>query len=776
MDFSFPYKTLSLNEEQANAVLRDPHCNQRIVASAGSGKTSTLSARIAWLITKYKVKPESIVLMTFSRNAAKQMVSRIESLIGPTKIWAGTFHGLARNLLHTHNPASLSALYFVDELIGMGTQWLTTPKGREWVGKIRYIVVDEFQDINAPQWKMVERMLHPLARLLVVGDDAQNIYTWRGSSVSFILDLDKKVHGLMDDQLRINYRSSNAIIAVANATMRYIPTLSWKKSMMGCGSFQGMKPEIRFFWRMSDETKWIIETIQDIWTQNPNLTVAILSRTNMDLFRCEEDLLAKDIQYRLRDCGKLDEEDGKEEDQRTVDLVTLHASKGLEWDVVFVLHCNDDVFPSSKKKEEIICERRLFYVAITRARKHLFFSYNRNERDLSRFVREIPSRLLQYHGLARYCLSEAELNEGIPTLESLISSLDGDDYKRLREKGFLNWLELKNIRETNLFLPGERWTFPSWARKPDLARDFIRFLRTFVRRTLALQSPEQTYRDPIAERLLFTLRIFSEDREFWEKWRDELITLIYTKFRGDEAQRVPPPIDYATVLEWCKTMNLPWTPQDILSATSLVAKIRGQLRPLRFEQYDLNEFTISPVRFSVPTEMRGEILRSWRNVSSKRMTSRDILEDMWRISTLQTVNEGRNAPLFRVHSMKSYFEDEEFHEFLEHLETSLKEWVQSWPTNGSWQVGMEITSEHTQPEHIDFFASGCLWRIGGEEKERISSVKLLLLAITAGFAIQQGMEVHSIGILYPLEGRCITVRLPIGWAKSVQQIIELCID
>ena len=769
MEFLFPYYTLNLNEEQAQAVTRDPCIHQRIIASAGSGKTTTLTARIAWLISQHNVKPESIVLMTFSRNAAQQMLQRIEQLIGPTKIWAGTFHGLARNLLSTYDPSTLGTLYFVDELIGMGTSWLVKPKGRAWVGKLRYIVVDEFQDINAAQWKMVERMLHPGAKLLVVGDDAQNIYTWRGSDVKFILDLEKKVPGLVDDQLRINYRSSESIIAAANAVMKYIPTLPWKKSMLGSGTLVGRKPDIHFFWRMSDETRWIVNTIREIRKQNSKLTLAILSRTNLDLFRCEEEFLSQTIPYRLRDCGKEEEESTE---GNSVDLVTLHASKGLEWDVVFMIHCNDDVFPSSKRKEDIICERRLFYVAVTRARKHLFLTYNRNERDLSRFIREIPSRLLQYHGLARYCLSEAELQEGIPSLESLISSLDGNDYKAIRDKGLLNWLDLKHIREENIFPPGELWTLPRWASKPDIAKDFLRFIRTFVKRFVAKQSSEKVYRDPIAERLLFTLRIFSEDREFWEQWRDELLSFLYTTFRGDEAARVPPPVDYATMMEWCQTMKLDWTPQQILAATSLVAKIRGQLRPLRFEQYDLNEFTIAPCRFSVPTELRGEILRSWRQVTNLQIPNTELLPDLWRISTLALVAEGRNAPLYRVHTMTPYLDEMELEEYLHTLEASLERWMSHAE---DWQVGLEIPSEWTQPETIDLVGGGVFWRLGGEEKERISSTKLLLLAITAGFAQKQGIAVHSIGMLYPLEGRCLTVRLPIGWSTMVDTILAHCL-
>jgi hypothetical protein len=150
----------------------------------------------------------------------------------------------------------------------------------------------------------------------------------------------------------------------------------------------------------------------------------------------------------------------------------------------------------------------------------------------------------------------------------------------------------------------------------------------------------------------------------------------------------------------------------------------------------------------------------------------DILTDIWRVSTLSLVGEGRNAPLYRVSSMSTYLEDMELGEYLHTLEASLEKWMHD---TTDWLVGLEIQSEWTQPETIDLFAAGVFWKLAGEDKERISSMKLLLLAITAGFAQKQGIRVHSIGMLYPLEGRCITVRLPMGWCDLVDSILQRCL-
>ena len=98
----------------------------------------------------------------------------------------------------------------------------------------------------------------------IVGDDAQNIYTWRGSSVSFLLDFDKNLgHGVKDYQLCMNYRSTEAIVTIANSVMRFIPTLPFKEKMV---AYQkgGQKPHVHFFFRASDEYDWIVNSIEKL--------------------------------------------------------------------------------------------------------------------------------------------------------------------------------------------------------------------------------------------------------------------------------------------------------------------------------------------------------------------------------------------------------------------------------------------------------------------------------------------------------------------------------
>jgi len=763
MKLDFSKKTIYLNNEQYRAVVRPLDVNQRIVASAGSGKTTTLTARIAYLIEHSSIESNRIVLLTFSRNSALQMKGKLFEMIGENDVYAGTFHGLSKSLLQTYSPQKVKTLYFIDELVSMGDEWLQTTVGRKWVGRLRYIFVDEFQDINASQWKMISHMLHPNAHLVVVGDDCQNIYTWRGSDVRFILELQKEVKHLVDDQLFINYRSSESIIQVANSVMKNIPTLSWKTSMRSHRE-KFEKPHIYFFYRVIDETSWIVKDIIKKIDKNPKLTIAIISRMNQDLYRFEEEFVLKGLSYRLHDIGPVVESANQ---KSNIDLLTVHSSKGLEWDVVYLVHCNDDIFPSSKKKDDIINERRLFYVAVTRAREELYFSYTNDERCLSRFIREVPNTLLTYHGLAKYMLSEYELGRTRKRLVDILGCLSSEDIAELRKKRLLDWFNTENLKVKSLYPSDLFWKRPNWIQNETLS-DFQHFLNVWLKRHFCSVS-KIAYRDPAAEKLIFTVRIFSEDLEFFNENREHITKLVHMNYETVEQKKDPPIQDYAMLEQWAKENSIVWSSKELVFATGILGKIRGQLRPLRFYNYDIKEFSIGYSRFVVPIQWRGEVLESWRRVSDPSLVWEECLEDIWRIGALSLVAEGRNVAMYRTSRMKEHLKDSEFIEFLQCVERYTSIWMCEDPCLCS---SILLENENEISEMVDLQTSNGFYSIGGL---LFNSFDLLRLAIASTFN-SEGANIRKVGIFIPLDGKLFSFNLPDNIQIIAETILKIALS
>ena len=257
----FSKGSVELNEEQFRVVTSPPTENQRILASAGSGKTTTITARIAYLVEEYGWDPSKILLVSFSRSAAQEMIHRVHRLIGDVNLYAGTFHALSSRILREQAPNCVVDQPFIDELPYRLVKWLETDQGKQWSKRFRTIIVDEFQDINEIQWQILKRCYHPHTTMTIVGDDAQNIYTWRGSSVDFILNFHEHLQNVQDYQLCRNYRSSEAIVTIANSVMRFIPTLPFKEKMMA-NTKGGKKPEVHYFFRSSDEWDWIVQSLE----------------------------------------------------------------------------------------------------------------------------------------------------------------------------------------------------------------------------------------------------------------------------------------------------------------------------------------------------------------------------------------------------------------------------------------------------------------------------------------------------------------------------------
>jgi hypothetical protein len=784
MEIEFPLKTLALSDEQYRIVVSSPAEHQRILASAGSGKTTTITARIAYLITHHGVLPESILLATFSRNAAKEMAKRIRALIGPelaSQIWCGTFHALAREILGLYAPDTIRDLYFVDELPIRWQRWMRTEKGRSWVGRLRYIIVDEFQDINEQQSGLLDAMQHPGARITVVGDDAQNIYTWRGSNTAFILNFHKRFRSntFGDYQLRNNYRSSESIIAVANSVMRYIPTLPFKEKMIATRK-GGARPNVHFFYRNSDETAWVGKTIQEI-RSNPaagssaQKTIAILSRYNTDLYRIEEALLKQGILTTYMNAE--DEEahrlhNGVRTDGAIV-LSTFHSAKGLEWDIVFCMNLNDDVFPS-RKKTEVLGERRLFYVAITRARETLYLTYSNKEHALCRFIREVNKGLLIYNGIAKYALSEEESATTVPSVRDLISLMDGGDFIAFREEGLI---PLWTVQTDYMAAPGEGWRIPDCVLRHEATRYFDAFLRLWTRFIICnsqekIQSKAKLhiFRDSLIERLLFTLRIYGEDKVFWEEWQTEIGAMVKHYFRCSKGYSSNiKSVEYNDVVEWIEMRGLNWEQGDIINIIAIMGKLRGQLVPLRNMEYNIDDFMIQPARHIIPTEWRPSVLTAWKNVVTSRDPWQEIVGDLWRLAACYEVGEGRNAVLYKCEAMgKDLLESGEFLEFLRLKEKEILTWLRGV---SSAFGPIEILGEGLKSSQGELLINDGLWSI--ETNVKNPGLDMWLeWALLGSLARRAGFPVRSVGVWQPLQGMRLSIRIDDAFDWRADQILE----
>lgn len=707
MDYVFEFSkgTVTLNEEQQQVVTSPLYENQRILASAGSGKTTTITSRIAFLVEEYGIDPSRILLVTFSRAAAKEMIHRVHQLIGPVKMYAGTFHALSSQILRDRAPEDMRDQPFIDEIPYRLVKWLETPAAKKWVTRFKTIIVDEFQDINEIQWKLLKGFYHPGATMSIVGDDAQNIYTWRGSSVDFILDFHNKIKGVKDYQLCRNYRSTEAIVTIANSVMRFIPTLPFKEKMIAF-KHGGRKPEVHYFFRSSDECDWIVKSLERLLEQSKkdkkNYTFAVLSRYNFDLFKIEERLHLKRIPYHL--CTQYHPDEKNQTAVHHVTLATIHASKGLEWDVVFFMNLHDDVFPSRKSDDEIVSERRLFYVGVTRAKMLLYMTYSRQERALSRFVREIPRPFLTYHNVTSFKLSTAEATTPIMSVEDMIRGFDGADWNELRTKGHVP--RISHGTTEALYPFGYTALMPEWVKQYDARETWLEMMRLITLRECAIHRHAiDSLCTPEIKEALLTLRIYREDIEFWEQYTTELEHLVHHFMKHTIHM---PALDYGDLDTYVKTKltHLTWSQQDMSHALVIIAKIRGQLRPLRHRGFDLNEFTFGVVRNSVPTELRPDVLESWHHMIDGGRKTHTILGDMWRLACISSIIQGRNIPLYQYTTVLPRLQEKEQQDMVRIIEEVIPSWMMT-QEHPSFHYLFE--AEGIRPIQFDIMTEKCAY-------------------------------------------------------------------
>jgi DNA helicase-2/ATP-dependent DNA helicase PcrA len=374
-----------LNPEQRRAV-ETTEGPLLIQAGAGSGKTKTLTHRIAYIIAEHKATPWNILAVTFTNKAAKEMRERVAQHLGQSADnrgfmpYMGTFHSIcvrllrqdgehvgiprtfvifdesdrqaavkqASKILHidektfsartlggiistakndmttpeelaeeagstpAHRMAAkvyplyqkalkdASALDF-DDLINRTVQMLQTkPEIRKkWREQFRYIMIDEYQDTNAAQYKLVKMLTNEDKNIAVVGDDWQSIYSWRGADFRNILNFEHDYPDCAVIKLEQNYRSSGAILDAAHKVITKNQQRSDKQ--LWTDAPHGMDVQLIQVGGERAEGEAIVRRIRnavDAGLRHYN-HFAVLYRTNAQSRSVEETFIHYGVPYRI---------------------------------------------------------------------------------------------------------------------------------------------------------------------------------------------------------------------------------------------------------------------------------------------------------------------------------------------------------------------------------------------------------------------------------------------------------------------------------------------
>jgi len=165
--------------------------------------------------------------------------------------------------------------------------------------RYRYVMVDEYQDTNAAQFKLIQALTHEHRNLCVVGDDDQSIYGWRGAEISNLLDMEKYFPEVKLIKLEQNYRSTGTILEAANALIKHNVRRCGKKLWSQKGT--GAKIALQMFANEEEEARTVVEQIDyaRVAGRAPWSTQAILFRTNVQSRPLETALRQAGVRYHL---------------------------------------------------------------------------------------------------------------------------------------------------------------------------------------------------------------------------------------------------------------------------------------------------------------------------------------------------------------------------------------------------------------------------------------------------------------------------------------------
>ncbi len=169
---------------------------------------------------------------------------------------------------------------------------------RKWQERLEYIMIDEFQDIDGLQYRLMKVLCGHHRNLFVVGDPDQTIYTWRGANVRYLLDFDRDFPEVKTIMMMDNYRSSPEILAAANSLIEKNGSRMAKELIPHCPG--GPRVECHLGKNAAGEARWIAGRIQKLHEEGTDYRdITILYRAHYVTRTVEEALLAEKIPYTI---------------------------------------------------------------------------------------------------------------------------------------------------------------------------------------------------------------------------------------------------------------------------------------------------------------------------------------------------------------------------------------------------------------------------------------------------------------------------------------------
>lgn len=641
--FYFGDKEVRLTQEQHAVVYDQSDKNSLVIACAGGGKTSTTLCRIKYLIEQGT--PETaIILMTFTRDAANDMKDKLFNIMGyKPRIQVGTIDSIAK--FYTEN--AVMAGDSIKHVSEYGHNFLSFLQScpKSFYNKFKYMFIDEFQDINDTQYKIIKMFHENGVKIFAVGDDAQNIYTFRGSNIEYILNFTDLFDNSSVFKLTYNFRSTNEIINMANASIENNANQIPKTMVSGITEYNGKKPRVQYFSCSSAHNAHIVKTIEEhIHNGTPHHKICVLSPLNQTLFLIEELLTKKDINHVLLD-GKADVRTQAKAGH--VCLSTIHKAKGLEWDVVILANMSDDVIPKLKHEKAVEEDRRLFYVGVTRARQYLYIFYYANPSTpyITRYVAELESSVYNFEDFKKEYIQGTSVID-VFTIEKsvtkLINLLDGEDYIAMKNKGIIPSIDINDVKKTKLYLGS---TYTALIEREDLYSDFGIFIDAIITRIIAQAFKKRC----INKHALQTLACVTLDNNEYNVYK-----FYKSNFKNNiaEAAKLWDNKQIAKRFLERDSRDIAYSHMDVLC--KILQKV--QEHSIRYGMTP-DKIPIFNYRF-LPENFETTIRRSHDAFSNTSRDWREIIDEIWNVSKCtRVVTEYRRRLLFKTIKGSDFIND-----------------------------------------------------------------------------------------------------------------------